>query len=226
MNTRFTTGLALVSVSISTLMLASPAGANLYLVGAYLFGANSVGATTNTNYQYDTNVNNADLALLVNGSGKNLSLLLTPGVNNFTLTVPQNFALSNNGDLGLYFSATNTPFNPIVPAVAPNLLVSRNVNGATAFFTPAAGTTINNYRYGNTALANGVSTFTLGTNTVTVSSYIITSNPLGLLSLTVDTITPETSTTPEPGTLALLSGLSVCGGLCAQRRRRRQRLPK
>ena len=220
MKTRLTAGLAVLGMSLGGLLIPATSNAQSYLVGAYLFGANSTGTTTNLNYQYDTNTNSGDLPLVVNGVGKNFSQLLTTGVNNFTFSFgTQAFPLNGFGDLGLYFSSSPAAFNPAIAAPAPNLLVS-GATGSGTFFVPLAGTVLNNYHYTGSASANatGASTFSVGGNTLSVTSYSVTSTPTGTFTLNVTPATAPVST-PEPGTVGLLASLGTIGVFAVRRRR-------
>lgn len=219
MQTRLTAGLAVLGMSLGGLLVPATSNAQSYLVGAYLFAADSTGATTNTGYQYDTNGSNISAPLLINGFGKNFSQLLTTGANSFTFSSgSQPFTLGPNGDLGLYFSSSPTAFSPSTSAPPPNLLVSRPVGSGT-FFTPLVNTSINNYRYNTAAVsATGASTFNVGGNTLSVTSYSVTSTPNGTFTLNVSpNIAP--ASTPEPGTVGLLASLGTMGILAVRRRR-------
>jgi hypothetical protein len=220
MNTRLTTGLALLGMSLGGLMMTSTANAQTFLVGAYLFSSNAAGATTNTNYQYDTNVNSPDLALIVNGVGKGFTSALSSGDNVFNFTVPQAFSVGSNGDLGLFFSSSNTAYSPAGSAITPDLLVSRDTAGG-VFFVPAPGTTINNYHFGSPAQsANGSATIDIGASTISVTSFGLTSTPSGSFTVRVS---PRVVATPEPGSVALLVGMGVAGGVFTRRRRTRKK---
>ncbi len=217
MKTHFKVGVALYGLSIGGLMVTSSAQAQGFLVGAYLFAADGSGNTTSTTYQYDTNSSNNTFALLVNGGGKSFSQALTLGNNAFTFapgTSP--VTLNNTGVLGLFFNTTNTPYNPSITARTPDLVIARPVNGAGFAFVPAAGTNLNNYRYSGTSSANGLSTFTLGADTVSISSFTVTSTPNG--SFTLNLTGPAAPTTPEPGTVGLLAGLITSGVVFMRRR--------
>lgn len=218
-NVSFATNLGLLSLSLAGVMATSSANAQTYLVGAYLYGANSSGVSTNTGYQYDTNSNSGAYALSVNGGGKSLSQLLATGSNAFTFSFTTGAApLTTNGNLGLFFNSTNTPYNPATDSRTPDLLVSATANGGVTFFTPAAGALANDYHYGGTPLsANGLTAFNVGGNTVDFTAFSVTSTPTGSFTLRV---TPTVVATPEPGIMGLLAGISVSGGVFAMRRRR------
>jgi hypothetical protein len=231
MNTRVITGLALLGWSLGSLLSATPAQSQQFLVGAYLFAANTTGTTGNTQYQYDTNSTDVAQPLNINGSGKSISFALPTGNTVFTFDQTLNTALSSvgtNGDLGLFFSATNNPYNPTSSSRTPDLLVSRNTNGATAFFTPAAGTAINDFHYNGvtpTLSANGLTSFTLGTSVISVTAYSVANKPNGSFTLTVTT--PTATATPEPGVVSLMLGLATVGfGTGFRLRRRRPMAPK
>lgn len=221
------------SVSASLLLVggavfcsAPQAHAQQYLVGALLFGANGTGATTSAaTYQYDTNTASSGVTPLnftFNGNnfGKGIALLLANGSN--TLSFVENVVtpISNfggtAGDLGLFFSTTNTPYNPASGARTPDLLVSRATSGATAFFFPGAGTAINDYVFPNVATYSGATSATPGSSPITVTSYSVDNNGAGAITLRVGSATA----TPEPGSLALLTGLSLTGGLFLKRRKK------
>lgn len=212
----------------SALCAAPRAQADVYLVGAMLFAADSTGATTSTSYQYDTNtihdnntVSPLDLTFNGNTYSKGISLALAPGSNPFTFTEDVSTPLSayggTNGDLGLFFSSSNTPYNPSSGARTPDLLVSRTTDGSLSFFAPASGTTINDYIFPNTTTANGATSLTLGTSTIQIADYSV--NDAGAGAFTVS-ISGPAAATPEPGSVALLAGLSLTGAGFSIRRRR------
>ncbi len=218
-------GLLLVEGAL--LCSAPRADAQQYLVGALLFGANGTGTTTSAaTYQYDTNTSSSGVTPLnftFNGTtyGKGISLLLPNGSN--TLSFVQNVVtpISNfggtAGDLGLFFSTTNAPYNPASGARTPDLLVSRATNGSTAFFFPAAGTTINDYVFPNTTTYSGATSTTPGSVPITATSFSVDNNGAGAITLRVGS---GAAATPEPGSLALLTGLSLTGGLFLKRRKK------
>ena len=172
--------------------------------------------TTNFGYQYDTNSNDAAYGLAVTpGATKGLSQILTSGTNSFTFSYTTGASPLTNGDLGLFFSTSPTSYNPTSSAITPDLLVSATAGGLT-FFTPATGTTINNYHYSSgPTSANGLTSVGIGGYTISVSSYSVTSTPTGSFTLTV-------TQTPEPGIVGLMAGISVSGGIFALGRRRRR----
>jgi len=222
-NMRFAANLGLLGLSIAGLMATSSANAQTFLVGAYLFGADGSGASTNLGYQYDTNVSNATsfgLNITPPNVSKGLGQALTTGTNIFTFSFTQGAANPGpDADLGLFFDSANTPYNPAVSARTPDLLVSRDTTGALAFFVPSSSTVINNYHYGDSALtANGLSGIVVGGNTVSFSAYSVNTTPTGSFTLTV---TPFVAPTPEPGVVGMLAGITVSGGVLTLRRRRR-----
>ncbi len=223
------------SASASLLLLggalvcsAPQAHADQYLVGALLFAADFTGATTaSTSYQYDTNTGNGAnttaLNFTFNGTtfGKGISLLLPSG--NSTLSFVENVVTpisqfnGTAGDLGLFFSSTNTPYNPAAGARTPDLLVSRATNGSTAFFFPTAGTSINDYVFPGNRAYSGATSATPGSLPITVTSYSVDNNGSGSVTLRVGA---AGAATPEPGSIALLVGMGLTGGAVARRRRR------
>jgi hypothetical protein len=217
MKMRLLTGLALVGGSVYCLTATAPADAQQFLVGAYLFDANSSGATVNSGYQYDTNSSGGASPLNVNGFGKGISFSLPNGSTSFTFDQGLNTPLSGFGDLGLFFSTSNTPFNPSTTSRTPDLLVARNPSGGAAFFVPVVGTSINNYAYPGSASANGLSVFSLGGSTISVTAYSVAAKPNGSFTLQVN---PTAAATPEPGSLALLAGLGFSGILFLKRRKK------
>lgn len=139
----------------AVLCSAPQAHAQTYLVGALLFAAKGSGATSSGGFQVDTNssIGTTVLSFTLNGTtyNKGISLLLPSGSSTLSFVQgtgnPQPLSSFGGtaGDLGLFFSTTNTSYNPSSGARTPDLLVSRATNGTTAFFFPAAGTTINDY---------------------------------------------------------------------------------
>ncbi len=210
--------------ALSLCVFAPAVHAQQYLVGANLFSANANGSTASGQYQYDTdNLATSSSPLNINNAPKSIAFALVNGSNSFTFNQGLGNSLSSVGgtvgDLGLFFSASNTPYNPS-PGTArtPDLLIARLSSGAASFFTPTAGTAINNYAYPGSSLANGASSFTLGTSTITVSAYSVTDAPNGTFTLLV---TPA-AVTPEPGSVALLIGIATTGAGFLSRRRRKQ----
>jgi hypothetical protein len=224
MNTRVITGLALLGCSVGGLISAAPAHAQ-FLVGAEILAANSTGATVNQAYSEDTNSSNGDGTLFINGNGKGLSLPLTTGSNAFTFSQALNNAQlsaqgATNGTLGLFFSSTNTSYNPSTTSRTPDLVISATANGGTSFFAPAAGVLVDNFVYNQTLLpANGLTSITVGSSVISISAYSVTNTPTGTFTVNVSTLP---TATPEPGSIALLSGLGLSGGVFALRRRRRK----
>lgn len=207
------------------------AHADAYLVGAMLFAADGTGATVSTGYQYDTNtihdngsVTPLDLTFKGVTYGKGISLALDPGSNQFSFSEDQSTPISTfggvTGDLGLFFSSSNTSYNPASGARTPDLLVSRRTDGSLAFFFPTAGTTINDYTFTGTTTANGATSVTLGTDTIQVSNYSLNDSGSGAFNLSVS---GPSAATPEPGSVAMLVGMGVSGaGLAIRRNRRRK----
>jgi len=222
MKTRLLTLAVLLGLTAGGLVSTSSAHAQQFLVGAYLFAANTSGVTSTVLYQYDTNNTDAASILSINGLTKNISIAVPSGSTVFTFDQTLNtglFPTGTNGDLGLFFSTTNTPYNSTTPRT-PDLLVSRNTDGLTSFFTPATGTAINTYFYsngGSTIAANGATSFVVGTSTIAVTAYSVANKPSGSFTLTVTPL----ATTPEPGSVALLVGLGLSGSAFALRRRRK-----
>ena len=217
MNSRTYTGLALAG-GLLCLTAAAPAGAQQFLVGAYLFGANSSGATSNLGYQYDTNSSSTASSLNINGFPKGIAFALPTGSTPFTFDQTLNSSLTGTGDLGLFFSTTNTPYNPAASARTPDLLVARDTSGVPAFFVPAAATNINNYFYSGNSSANGLSVFSIGGSTITVTAYSVGTKPSGAFTLQVNAA--GAPATPEPGSLALFAGLGISGIVFLKRRRK------
>ncbi len=217
---------SLLIVGGAVLCTAPQAHAQTYLVGALLFAANGSGATTSTSYQYDTNSSSPGVTPLnftFNGTtyGKGISLLLANGSNALSFVQNAVTPISNfggtAGDLGLFFSTTNTSYNPSSGARTPDLLVSRATNGATAFFFPATGTSINDYVFSASTTYSGATSVASGVTPVTVTSFHVNDNGAGAVTIRVGS---AAAATPEPGSLALLTGLSITGGLFLKRRRK------
>ena len=221
-------------LSAATLMLAGgvvlcavpQAHAQGFLVGAQLFAANGSGASTSNGYQYDTNPSSGQTAALnitFNNVtvGKSIAFALANGSNSFSFDETLNIALSAGGGsagaLGLFFSNVNTPYNPSSSARPADLLVSRATNGSTAFFFPATGTAINNYFFSGASTYSGANSFVVGSSSITVSAYSVVDKPSGTFTLQVG---PASAATPEPGSIALLAGLGISGGLFLKRRRK------
>ncbi len=218
----------LLLVGGAVLCSAPQAHAQTYLVGALLFAANANGATTApSTFQVDTNssVGTTALDFTFNGTkySKGISLLLPLG--NSTLSFVQGAGnpqpLSSfggtAGDLGLFFSTTNVSYNPSSGARTPDLLVSRATDGSTVFFFPTAGTTINDYVFPGSRTYSGATSVTSGVTPVTVTGFNVNDSGIGAVTLRAGAAAPST---PEPGSLALLTGLSLTGGLFLKRRRK------
>jgi hypothetical protein len=204
------------------------AHADEYLVGALQFAADATGATTSTFYQYDTNsssggVTQLDITFQGNTTGKNISLALLNGSNTLSFVQDNVTPISafggTTGDLGLFFSSTNTPYNPASGARTPDLLVSRATDGSTAFFFPSAGTSINDYVFPGSTAYGGATSFTLGSTPINVTSYGVDDNGSGTVTVQVGS---AVAATPEPGSVALLVGMGVTGAGFAVRRKRRK----
>ena len=123
-----------------------------------------------------------------------------------------------SGDLGLFFSSTDTSYDPSSGARTPDLLVSRATNGSTAFFFPTAGTTINDYVYPGSTTYSGATSATPGSTAIHVAGYSVDNNGTGSLTLQVGA---ASAATPEPGSVALLIGMGLTGSAMVRRRRRK-----
>ena len=219
------------SASVSLLFIggalsvsAPQAHADEFLVGALLFGANSNGDTLAADAQYDTNAvagSNSSLPITFKGttSGRGISFDLLPGSNALSFVTAGFGTQGSNDDLGLFFSSSNTSYNPTSSARTPDLLVSRANNGSTAFFFPGAGTLTNSYVPANTTAYSGATSFTLGADTITVTSYSVDHSGAGTFTVQVGA---RASATPEPGSVALLVGMGMTGVSFAIRRKRRK----
>ncbi len=224
------------SASASLLLLggallcsAPQAHADQYLVGALQFAADSTGATTSHVYQYDTNGASGatPLDFTFNGTtyNKSIAILLPSGSN--TLSFVQNAVTplsaygGTTGDLGLYFSSTNTPYDPASGARTPDLLVSRATDGTTAFFFPTAGTSINDYIYpgASSYTYSGATSTTPGSLPIIVAGYSVDDNGSGTVTIQAGA---ASAATPEPGSIALLVGMGLTGGMALRRKRGRK----
>jgi hypothetical protein len=222
----FSASASLLLLGGAALCSAPQAHAQGYLVGALLFAANGSGATTSTSYQYDTNTSSPGVTPLnftFNGTtyGKGIAILLPNGSN--TLSFVENAVTpissfgGTAGDLGLFFSSTNTPYNPSSGARTPDLLVSRATDGSTAFFFPTAGTTINDYVFPASTAYSGATNTTAGLVPITATGFSVDNNGSGTVTLQVGAAGPAT---PEPGSIALLVGMGLTGGAIGLRRRK------
>ena len=215
---------SLLLVGGAVLCSAPQAHAQGYFVGALLFAADANGTTRGGGYQFDTNTSSVAAPLGINNGGKGISFALANGSNLFSFDTgssPISAAGGTVGDLGLFFSPTNTSYNPNTSSRTPDLIVARAINGATSFFTPSAGTAVNYYIYSGTTLANGANSFALGSSTITVSAYSVSDKPAGTFTIQV---TPNAApSTPEPGSIALLVGAGLSGSVFTFRRRRNRK---
>lgn len=209
----------------AALCAAPQAHAQVYLVGAEQFAATATGATSSTVFQSTTNSGSAvtPLNITINGATQNqaISFALSNGSNTISFAAPNSPPFSDyggvDGDLGLFFSSTNTSYNPSSSARNPDLLVARAADGSTAFFFPLAGTTINSYVFRDPATYGGATSFTVGTVPITVTQYSVANNTVGTLTLRLGAAPVAV---PEPGSVALLIGAGVTGAALLARRRR------
>jgi len=204
--------------------VAPQAHAQVYLVAAEQFAADSTGATTTDSFQSDTNSSNPITRLSVTLGGvtanQSIAFALSNGKNKFSFSAPGSPTFSayggSDGDLGLFFSSSNTAYDPSSSARTPDLLLARATDGSTAFFTPASGTQINDYVFSGLTTYGGAASFTVGGVPITVTQYSVKDDTTGTLTLQLGTASP---TVPEPGSVALLVGLSATGAGCLVRKR-------
>ena len=209
----------------AVMSLASQAHADEYLVGAMLFASNALGASTSHDYQYDTNTSGHITPLDITSQGttygQSIAIGLVPGSNTLTFredtVTPISAYGGTTGDLGLFFSSTNTPYNPASGARQPDLLVSRTTDSTGVFFFPTAGTIINSYCFPTADVYGGATSFTVNGTPIYVTSYSVNNSGAGSITLQIgDAFTA----TPEPGAMALFVGLASVSAFAAKRRRK------
>ncbi len=218
------TGLLLAAAG--ALCAAPQAHAQIYIVGAEQFAADSTGATSSTVYLSSTNSGSPVTALniTINGITQNqaISFALSNGSNAISFAAdslpPFSSYGGSYGDIGLFFSSTNTSYDPSSSGRNPDLLIARASDGSAAFFIPTAGTQINGYVYGEQGTYNGATSFTVGTVPITVTQYSVADNTVGTLTLQLGP-----APVPEPGSVGLLVGLGVSGVGYLGRRRAQSR---
>ncbi len=216
---------SLLLAAAGALCAAPQAHAQVYLVGAEQFAADATGATTSQFFQSTTNSGSAvtPLDITINSVTQNqaISFALSNGSNAISFAAPGSPPFSNyggtDGDLGLFFSSTNTPYDPSSSARTPDLLVARVTDGSTAFFIPTAGTQINDYVFNGLTTYGGATSFTVGTVPITVTQYSVADDTTGTLTLQLGAVP---ASVPEPGSVALLTGIGVAGASFLSRRRR------
>jgi hypothetical protein len=194
----------------------------VYLVGADFYSSASDGTDNGPNtYLYDTNsssVGTEPFELTLNGVtyGKGIAIPLAAGANSFTFGPAAGGADPGPyAGIGLYFDTTSVSYNPGSGARTPDLSFSSSVGpGFTGDFTPAAGTQVASYNFGFTSPANGSTSISEGTPTVSVSNYTTDSAATGSFVVNVS----GAASAPEPTALLLLAPGAL--GLIAARRRR------
>lgn len=216
----------LLLAAAGALCAAPQAHAQVYLVGAEQFAADANGTTATKDFQSDTNSSNGitRLGVTVNGvtNNQDIAFALSNGSNPISFTAaPLSPTFSayggSDGDLGLFFSSTNTSYDPSSAARTPDLLVARATDGSTAFFIPTAGTSINDYVFNGLTTYSGAASFTVGTVPITVTQYSVADDTTGTLTLQLGAVP---ASVPEPGSVALLAGIGVAGARFLSRRRR------
>jgi hypothetical protein len=207
----------------------STAGATLVLSGANVYSSNSDGSTSATGFGYRYTTNSAESASVLTvtdttagftGSGTSaIALVLTTGANTFTFA--GGGAVPPNGGNGLNLFFGSSSYNPTNQGTGPaggvpgNLTVSEVVGGSTVV-VPTAGITIERYDASNGtataanfgAFANGNTSYTVGSQTISVSAYSVTANDAGTFTLTV---------APEPASIGILA-MGFLGLLCRRRK--------
>ena len=215
----FAVGVASVSLSL----LAQPVQAQVSLVGALLMSAAPTGQdTTNGAYQYTTNtsIGRDPLILTFNGTtyNKGIAIPLSAGDNVFIFTNagvnPGNFA-----GLEIFLNNTAVSYNPNGGGRAGDLDVARDTASANPFFVPASTTQIANYSASATTLPySGASSFLVGVQSVSFTAFNVNTAAQGGFTLRV--ARTGAPATPEPGSIALLAGFGISGGLFLKRRKK------
>jgi hypothetical protein len=196
----------------------------IYLVGAEFFTGNSTGTTVNHGYQFDTNSSTIAYNLGVGGStSKGISIALSEGDNTLSLipsatgSPPGTYA-----ELGLFFDSSSTSYNPSSSPRTADLVSAVGFNQTAANdFTPIAGTTINSYIYNGSDLANGLTSFIVGDEIITITGFTMSSDGTNYSggSVTINVA----QAVPEPSSLALCGIAGAVGLGIARFRRRRAR---
>ncbi len=200
------------------------AQAQVSLVGALLTSNTSTGAdATGGTYQYTTNTNVGfgTLSLTFNGTtfGKGISIPLTTGDNVFTFT-NSGAGPGPFGGLEIFLNSTGVSYNPSGTFVPPDLDVARSTAATSPFFVPANGTQLANYSVGGASATTygGASSFLVGGQTVSFVAFSDNAAAQGGFTLRVGAAAAPS--TPEPGSIALLTGLAISGGLFLKRRKK------
>ncbi len=192
------------------------------LVGFDLYSSGTDGTNVGGGYRYSSNSNDsgAYAQQLTPGIGgpqtAAISFPLHLGANTFTFAPDPNYhgstGVNPGGDAGvnLFFNGTGTSFNPTTNGILSDLTAFVPTAGG-AFAVPSAGTLVQDYGPNGGAVAySGLSTFLVGTDSVTVTALSIGTTPSGSVTLYV---------TPEPSSL-MLCGLGAVGLFMVVRRRR------
>jgi hypothetical protein len=180
--------------------------ADIYLVGAQEYQADSSGAGVNGVLQFSTNSNTAPFPVTISNGGPGqssaISFQLVDGLNIFTASsfVGTNFATMG---LNLFFNITGTSHNPTSNAqLSPDSLTVYGLSGnAGSMATPVLGTSILSYASSSMTLttpANGLSSLSLDGKLISISSYSFGSSGPATFQINVSAV-------PEAGSLALVS---------------------
>ncbi len=212
----------------ATLCSMPQANAQVSLVGVLLTSNTSTGAdATNGVFRFSTNQNTDFTSLVVGANGQfyasGIDLPLHTGDNVFTFTNdggnPGTF-----GGIELFLNSTGGgSYNPNGGGRPADLDVARDTAAANPFFVPVAGKKIADYSANSGVLSyGGASSFLVGGQTVSVTAFSIDTSAQGGFTLRVAP-SGASAVTPEPGSVALLFGMSVMAtGFAVRRKLRKQ----
>lgn len=184
----------------------------IYLNGAFISVVDSTtGANLNEPFEYDS-FNTVAFDLYLNGV-TGTPLLLSDGLNQISVTGQH----PSYTGIGLFFTVNSALLDA---SSAPDFGSSPHLdvfNTAGGFATPVAGTSVGTLgAFSGNKPYSGLTSFTLGEETVTVTGWD---------GSTLDLVV--TSSAPEPSTIAIFSafaGLVIGGGM--KKKVRREKLPK
>lgn len=215
----------IVCLALGGMLCGSVAQGQVYLVGANTFATDSSGAWLNTDITETTDANNGGhVTLHLNGSGyTGMSQLLTPGVNTIPFVSDLNESSGYSGGyvgMNLFLNGTGTSFNPTTGPNPGNLSITGQA-GSSTFYVDAGGTSILSYDSGlSSATANGVTSFSVNGETVTVTGFTLDS--LGASGFPAGTLTLNVVSVPEPSSLTVLLAGILCSLVALRRRGRGQ----